>query len=186
LWQWSTYLGSDWSKRPSYFRIRMSGTSDIGPGVLLLDDAGRMTGATPPATHLLALLAAPEGLPALLRALSARLDMAGEERSVLMGVPLRGGGRVLLVGARAGTRVTVVVEMQESGTDAVDLGPLTRRERQVLELVAQGLATKRIAAVLDISAWTVSDHLKAIFAKTGVASRGELMANVIARRRVAA
>jgi DNA-binding CsgD family transcriptional regulator len=104
----------------------------------------------------------------------------------LLLLDLRGGGRVLLVGARAGARFTVVVDMQELGTSAADLGPLTRRERQVLELVAQGLATKRIAASLEISPWTVTDHLKAIFAKTGVASRAELMALVIARGRVAA
>jgi DNA-binding CsgD family transcriptional regulator len=164
----------------------MAGAVDIGPGVLLLDGAGRVTGATAAASRLLELLAAPEELPALLRGLRSRLELADPDRRVVIGIPLRGGGRVLLVGARAGGQVTVVVEIQESGTSRVDLDPLTRRERQVLELVAQGLATKRIATLLDITPWTVTDHLKAIFAKKGVASRAELMALVIARGRAAA
>jgi DNA-binding CsgD family transcriptional regulator len=161
----------------------MRGPLGIGPGVLLLDEVGRMTGATAVATRLLELVADPDDLPAVLRGLRSRLDPAD---SVVVGIPMRGGGRLLLFGARAGPRVTVVVEMQESGPSTPDLDPLTRRERQVLELVEQGLATKRIASLLDITPWTVSDHLKAIFAKKGVSSRAELLALVIARGRAAA
>ena len=41
-------------------------------------------------------------------------------------------------------------------------------------MVAQRKSNKEIGAVLDISARTVSTHLSNIFAKLGVASRGEL------------
>ena len=50
---------------------------------------------------------------------------------------------------------------------------LTDRERQVLELLAQGRSNADIAAELFLSPKTVSNQLTAIFAKLQVASRGE-------------
>ncbi len=50
---------------------------------------------------------------------------------------------------------------------------LTPREREVLQLVAEGLANKMIAARLAISEHTVKFHVAAILAKLGAASRTE-------------
>jgi DNA-binding CsgD family transcriptional regulator len=91
-----------------------------------------------------------------------------------------------MLAALAGPRVTVVVELEPAREQDPEAGVLTPREREVVGLIAQGLPNKRIAAELQISPWTVSDHLKAIFAKTGVRSRSELMALVLGRRRAAA
>jgi DNA-binding NarL/FixJ family response regulator len=51
--------------------------------------------------------------------------------------------------------------------------PLTDRERQVLQLAAEGLANKQIAAALEISENTVKFHLSSLYAKMGVTSRTE-------------
>jgi DNA-binding CsgD family transcriptional regulator len=56
---------------------------------------------------------------------------------------------------------------------------LTSRERQVLQRVIAGESSAVIAAQLHISANTVQDHLKAIFAKVGVRSRGQLVAQLL-------
>ena len=50
-------------------------------------------------------------------------------------------------------------------------------------LVARGLRTDAIAARLYLSPWTVQDHLKAIFEKVGVTTRGELVARVFFQQR---
>jgi DNA-binding CsgD family transcriptional regulator len=59
-----------------------------------------------------------------------------------------------------------------------DAHGLTARERAVTQLVAEGLATEAIGERLHLSPWTVQDHLKAIFEKVGVGTRGELVARL--------
>jgi DNA-binding NarL/FixJ family response regulator len=52
---------------------------------------------------------------------------------------------------------------------------LTKREREIIALVAEGLKNKEIAARLFISSATVRHHLSAIFAKLEVADRLKLI-----------
>lgn len=162
----------------------MSETVSIGdaaPGVLLLDDTGRLIAATAPATHLLDLLADAPKLPAVLRSLHARALLADDGLPVVAGLPARPRGRLLLHAARANRRVTVVVQARIGSERSSQLGRLTRREREVLDLVVQGLATKHIAGALSISPWTVTDHIGSLLAKTGVSRRTELIALMLER-----
>jgi DNA-binding CsgD family transcriptional regulator len=55
---------------------------------------------------------------------------------------------------------------------------LSDRERQVTRLCIEGRSTKEIAQALHVSPFTVQDHLKAIFGKTGARTRGELVGQV--------
>jgi DNA-binding CsgD family transcriptional regulator len=53
---------------------------------------------------------------------------------------------------------------------------LSPRELQIARLVADGATNRAIASSLDISLWTVSTHMRRIFAKLGVCSRAEMVA----------
>jgi DNA-binding CsgD family transcriptional regulator len=52
---------------------------------------------------------------------------------------------------------------------------LTARELQIAALVAEGRVNKQIAAELNISEWTVSTHLRRIFAKLNVDTRAAMV-----------
>jgi DNA-binding CsgD family transcriptional regulator len=53
---------------------------------------------------------------------------------------------------------------------------LTAREREVLQLLAQGLATKQIARSLGVTERTVKFHVASIFAKLGATNRAQAIA----------
>jgi len=50
---------------------------------------------------------------------------------------------------------------------------LSEREREILSDLARGLSYKEVARKRDISPYTVADHVKAIYRKLAVNSRGE-------------
>ena len=56
---------------------------------------------------------------------------------------------------------------------------LSPREQEIVRMVAQGHPNKIIAAVLNISSWTVCTHLRRIFLKLGVTSRAAMVARLL-------
>jgi DNA-binding CsgD family transcriptional regulator len=53
------------------------------------------------------------------------------------------------------------------------------REREIARMFAKGYPNKTIADVLEISPWTVSTHLRRIFAKLRVSSRAAMATRLI-------
>ncbi len=82
----------------------------------------------------------------------------------------RADGRVAVVLERAMSPQATAVRLEADG--------VTPREREVATLLAQGLTYQEIAVTLVISPYTVQDHIKNLFEKTGVSSRQELVARV--------
>jgi non-specific serine/threonine protein kinase len=75
-----------------------------------------------------------------------------------------------------------VAPAAESGTEAK---PLTRREKEIAGLVADGLGNREIAERLFLSKRTVDSHLEHIFAKLGFSSRTQLANWVLERKKPA-
>lgn len=71
-------------------------------------------------------------------------------------------------------------EMRPSGADY----NLTTREKEILQNLVSGLTIKMIADKLSISAMTVGTHVKKIYAKLQVSSRGEVVAKAIQEKLV--
>jgi DNA-binding CsgD family transcriptional regulator len=94
------------------------------------------------------------------------------------------GRWVVLHGSRiadATDRVTVIIApATPMDVVALLLGAygLTARESEVADLVMRGQSNAQVSAALSITPYTVQDHLKAIFEKVGVTTRGELVARV--------
>ena len=98
------------------------------------------------------------------------VDAGAEELSAALHALAEGlwvGSPALVQGLMDRHRLPVLEEAEQV------IDPLTERERQVLQLTAQGLANKQIASALDISENTVKFHLSALYAKLGVTSRTE-------------
>lgn len=63
---------------------------------------------------------------------------------------------------------------------------LTEREREVMEVIAQGLTNREIARRLFVTEKTVKNYVNTVFGKLGVTSRGEAIARWLDSRESAA
>jgi DNA-binding CsgD family transcriptional regulator len=159
------------------------------PGLVVLGPSNDVELITPPAQELLAAMRS----PALATVPTPVLALAGFTRSQshnldrqpdTVAVPTPAGWITLhasLPEGGADGRVAIVLERTASPqTTAIRLEAhgVTAREREIATLLAHGLTNPEIAARLVLSPYTVQDHVKNLFEKTGVSSRQELVARI--------
>jgi DNA-binding CsgD family transcriptional regulator/GAF domain-containing protein len=171
---------------------------DDSPGVLVLDRAGRVlqhTSAAKRRLEELGYLGADwregNGLPsailsmrgALRRALGAGTNQEGSNVPRLL-VRARSGRWLALHGAwtepglNRGSETMIIIEVagpREVSWLKTSAYGLTKREREVVDLVVRGASTKQISASLYISEYTVQDHLSSVFEKVGARGRRALV-----------
>lgn len=70
----------------------------------------------------------------------------------------------------------VVLRCAEPTTPAACLDVLSRREREVAALIADGLSNKQIARRLHLSLATIKDHVHRILTKAGLSNRAAVAA----------
>jgi DNA-binding CsgD family transcriptional regulator len=172
-----------------------------GPGMAVVDTDNRLVSATPEALAWFDALETVyrlpdpvlgDGLPAevMVAAQEARARAAsGAPAATRTRVRTRNGLWLLMHASclqgpdgSAGD-VALVVEPAKASEVApliVDAYELTPREVDVTRALARGLTTNEIALELHLSRYTVQDHLKAVYEKVGVSSRGELVAKMFA------
>jgi DNA-binding CsgD family transcriptional regulator len=179
--------------------------SSDAPGLLLLAEDHSIAAISPVAERLLADVAVDDrspvhGLPYAVHSVVARLraaERASEEEPELAHelaprVRLRSASGQWLIlhasrmtGVRADGQIAVIVEVArpvEIAQLIVQAYALSRRESEIVRLVAQGQTTGQIAEAFHITSNTVQDHLKAIFEKVGVRSRRELVSQLFAQQ----
>jgi DNA-binding CsgD family transcriptional regulator len=153
------------------------------PGLLFLDERYQVTTSTAGTDALLADLldhdATRDALPTAVYAVAASATHGPAPASVR--VPTRAGGWATIYGWRLTDPARIALSIEPSRPEAVtslalDGYGLSARERQVVELLLAGRSTREVATDLYLSPHTVRDHIKTIFAKTGVRSRPELTA----------
>jgi DNA-binding NarL/FixJ family response regulator len=71
------------------------------------------------------------------------------------------------------------IEEAQSASDEPKAAPLSKREREILQKVADGATTRQVATDLGISPHTVKTHLERIFEKLGANDRAQAVAIAI-------
>ena len=113
------------------------------------------------------------------------------ERAALrakIGEPMEIAGEFASLAAARATDVDAdAIVFAHAPTDADDAfdEPLTTREVEVVELLAEGLPNKAIAARLGISDQTVKFHLASIAGKLGAANRTDTVRRAVRRGLIA-
>ncbi|MEV0030343.1 helix-turn-helix transcriptional regulator [Nocardia sp. NPDC050793] len=171
------------------FVAEEGGLAPAGPAAVVLGPDLRMRGQTPAAAATLLRLNPPqEAMPPIPNSVyNAGAALLAAEHGIPVGPPWSrvhlGGARWLTVRAdRLGTQ-DIAVSLAPSGwAERLDLfgraHAFSTRETQVLGLLAAGLESPQMASDLGIAEPTVSDHVKAILAKSGVRTRQELLSRV--------
>jgi DNA-binding CsgD family transcriptional regulator len=163
-----------------------------GPVLLVLSHQLDVRAQTPDTEDYLRALMPPDGdrrpIPAAAYHVAAQLlavEAGTDDHAPSALVHLDGRGWLTLRAARvehdgdAAEREIAVTIEQSSPVERRELfarsHALSARETELVDLLAQGADTRTIANELFLSAHTVQDHLKSIFAKTGTRNRRTLL-----------
>jgi DNA-binding CsgD family transcriptional regulator/GAF domain-containing protein len=159
---------------------------ETGPGMIVLGPRDEVELMTAPVRELLTELqrasSSEETIPSALLAVAHSARVA--KRACTVAVPGRNGWMTVhasLPEGHAGGRVAIVIDRAagaQSTALRLETYGVTAREREVAALIAQGCSNAEIAAALVISPYTVQDHIKSLFEKTGVNARRELVARI--------
>ena len=107
-------------------------------------------------------------------------SMAGARGFILKASPPRELFEALRRVAAGGTYVDPrLAEMLTAGESIARLSVLTRRERQILDLLAEGLTGEQVADQLFVSAETVRTRIRNATAKLGAKTRVQAVALVV-------
>ena len=164
--------------------------ADRGPGIVVLDTEGVTVSATSEATAWFDEVDHEQSLmpfEATAYAARVRASVEGEADETVPRARLRTRKGVWLsmhASMLQGTdHLALVIEPAKASEVApliVEAYGFTQRELDVTRAISRGLGTAEIAAQLFVSQHTVRDHVKSVFEKVGVSSRGELVAKVFA------
>jgi DNA-binding CsgD family transcriptional regulator len=166
-------------------------TPSSGPVVLVLgDDLAIREQARSSEEWLRLILPQPDGsqpIPACAFNVAAQLlarEAGIDDNEAKARMPLPGGHWVTLRASRLDPHNTIAVTIERTTPhDRLDVfgraHGLSDREAQLVALLGSGVDTTTAAARLHLSPHTVQDHLKAMFAKSGVHSRRELLARAL-------
>ena len=169
-----------------------------GPIVLMLSPQLEVRSQTPDTEHFLSTLVPPDvdrrPIPAAAYNVGAQLlalEAGVDHHPPSARVHLAGGVWLTVRAARMGGVASPhdrdVAVTIESASSEDRMGVFTRacglsaREVQLLTHLATGSETRHIAREMVLSEHTVQDHLKSIFAKTGVRARRTLLARALGR-----
>lgn len=170
-----------------------------GPGIAILSSSLQLLSANAIAQQWLILLRKWESideqtLPRPIRAVCSRAlseHSAPPEQASMAKVCIRmpdGPYLTLQASLMHGTSDIIHIAVLFEPAKPADMLPLvseayglSEREKQILEGIVRGFSTKELASTYHISAYTVQDHLKSIFVKTGVTSRRELIWQLFSR-----
>ena len=89
---------------------------------------------------------------------------------------IRNGGALL--SPQVAHKLFKQIQKQTITADTSNYG-LTPREKQVVDELLKGLTYKEIGIILGITATTVNDHLKNVYPKMGVRTKGELISKIL-------
>ena len=106
-------------------------------------------------------------LPAVQAGAAGYLLKNSEPAELVRAIRAAHGGETIIDPTVASRLVQAIADGRRSAADQA----LTRREREVLELIARGRSNKRIAFELGISEKTVKTHVGHVLAKLGVSDR---------------